>query len=60
MTTIQFKDEMSPMTAEGVKIHGDWVIADVQNDEDEIERHWIPSDRIKQIIGGDDETITLA
>ncbi|MEF8800828.1 MAG: hypothetical protein V5A38_00480 [Halolamina sp.] len=60
MATIEFKDEMSPTTAEDVEIHGDWVIADVENDEDEIERHWIPGDRIKRIVGvKGDESIMI-
>lgn len=59
MTTIEFKDEMSPMTAERVEIHGDWVIADVETDEGDIERHWIPGDRIKQIIGATDEDAVM-
>lgn len=55
MATIQFKDEMSPMIAEDVEIHGDWVIADVLTDEGDQERHWIPRDRIKQVIGEKNE-----
>lgn len=60
MVTIEFKDEMSPTVAEHVEVHDEWIIADVETDAGEIERHCVPSDRVKQVVGAKgDGDITL-
>lgn len=60
MAVIEFNDDSEDVTATHAEVHGEWVVARIQGENDNINRHCIPQDRIKQIVGhssGDDLTL---
>lgn len=60
MTVVEFTDDTDDETATHVEVHGEWIVARIKESDGNVNRHCIPRDRIKQLVGvssGDDLTI---
>jgi hypothetical protein len=60
MTVVEFTDDTDNKDATHVEVHDEWIVARIEGSNGNINRHCIPRERIKQVVGhrsGDDLTI---
>lgn len=60
MTVVEFTDDTESKTATHVEVHDEWIVARIEGSDGNMNRHCIPRERIKQLVGvssGDDLTI---